>query len=146
MHWKRKSEIMFVLVHGSLLKTPAPWGQINNNCNGSQIRLPDSTRIGDIQRNSAWQSSRCNMVERTFWHVRPTKTQISLHIRAVCSKSSLSAWENIAPLAIQNAPSKDSSQTARIRRLIWIFAGRICPKLCFLTLPRTCLWYADKCW
>ena len=53
---------------------------------------------------------------------------------AQSDQSSLSAWRNFASLAIQNASSEDSDQTARMRRLIWIFAGRTCPKLRFLTL------------
>ena len=65
-----------------------------------------------------------NVRKRTFWHVRPMKTQISLRIHAVWLESSLSAWRNFASLAIQNAPREDSDQTARMRRLIWIFAGR----------------------
>ena len=47
-----------------------------------------------------------NVRKRTFWHVRPTKTQISLRIRAVWLESSLSAWRNIVSLAIRNAPVK----------------------------------------
>ena len=43
---------------------------------------------------------------------------------------------NFAPLAIQNAPRKDSDQTVRMRRLIWIFTWRTCRKVCFLTLRR----------
>ena len=39
---------------------------------------------------------------------------------------------NSASLAIQNAPSEDSDQTGRMRRLIWIFIWRICPKVGFL--------------
>ena len=74
------------------------------------------------------------MTKRAFWHVRRTKTQISLRIRTVRSESSLSAWRNLASLAIQNAPSEDSDQTARMRRLIWIFAGRTCPMVRFLPL------------
>ena len=35
---------------------------------------------------------------------------------------------------IQNAPSEDSDQIARMRRLIWIFAGRTYPKVHLLTL------------
>ena len=35
---------------------------------------------------------------RTFGYVRPTKTQISLRIRAVWSESSLPAWRNFASL------------------------------------------------
>ena len=46
-------------------------------------------------------------------------TQISLRLRPVWSESSLSAWRNLASLAIQNAPSEDSDQTAR--RIIFTF-------------------------
>ena len=51
--------------------------------------------------------------KRTFWHVCPTKTQISLRIRTVWSESLLWAWRNIASLAIQNTPREDSDQTVR---------------------------------
>ena len=59
--------------------------------------------------------------------MRPTKTQIRLRMCVIWSESSLSAWRNFASLTIQNAPIEDSDQTARMRRLIWILAGRICP-------------------
>ena len=42
--------------------------------------------------------------------------------------------KKFASLTIQNALSEDSDQTARMRSLIWIFAGRPCPKVRFLTL------------
>ena len=61
--------------------------------------------------------------KRTFWHVSPTTTQTSLHIRAVRSESLLSAWRNFAILVIQNAFSEDSVQTARMHRLILIPLG-----------------------
>ena len=64
------------------------------------------------------------------------KTQINLRIHAVWSEYSLSPGINFAPLAIQNSPKKDSDLTARMRRLIWIFAERACPKGRFLTLRR----------
>ena len=63
----------------------------------------------------------------------PTKTQIAW------SEYPLSAWRNLASLAVQNAPSEDSDQTARMRRLIWIFAGRTCPKVPFVRLWRMSL-------
>ena len=75
-----------------------------------------------------------NVRKRTLLHVHPTKIQISLRMRAVWSESSLSAWRYFASLAIQKAPSEDSDQTAQMRSLIWNFAGRTCPKVCFLTL------------
>ena len=54
--------------------------------------------------------------------VRPTKTEISLGIREFWSQSSSFTWRNFASLAIQNAPSEDSDQTALMRRMIWIYA------------------------
>ena len=60
----------------------------------------------------------------TKWHVRPAKTQISLCTHPVWSESSLSAGRNLGPLATYWAHSKDSDQTGRIPRLIWVFAGR----------------------
>ena len=77
--------------------------------------------------NSVIDMSR-NVQKRAFSYVRPTKTQISLRMRAVWSESSLSA-----SFVNQNASSEDSDQTARMRRLIWINAGRTCPKVRFLT-------------
>ena len=75
-----------------------------------------------------------SMRKHTFWHVRLAETQISRRMHTVWSESSLSAWRNFASLAIQNASSEDSDQTVWMRRLIWSFAGRICPMLRFLTL------------
>ena len=54
------------------------------------------------------QDTGINMKKRTFWHVLPAKTQISLRIRAVWSASSLSARRNLGPLYIQRVPRKDS--------------------------------------
>ena len=75
-----------------------------------------------------------NVRRRSLWHVRPTKSHIILCICAAWSETSLSAWRHFASLAIQNAHSEDSDQTAQMRRLIWIFAGRTCPEIRFLTL------------
>ena len=56
--------------------------------------------------------------------VRPAKTQISLGIRPVWSESSLCAqWVDKGP-SFLHADSKDSDQTGRMPRLIWVFAGR----------------------
>ena len=69
----------------------------------------------------------CNVWKRTFWYVHPTKTQISLRIRTAWSV----LWSYFAflPSYPKNAPSEDSDQTARMRSLIWMFAGRTCPKV-----------------
>ena len=56
--------------------------------------------------------------------VRPAKTPISLGIRPVWSESSLCAqWVAKDPMFL-HADSDDSDQTARMPRLIWVFAGR----------------------
>ena len=49
------------------------------------------------------------MTKSTKWHVRPAKTQISLGIRPVRSRSSLSRWRNLGSLATQWAHSEDWS-------------------------------------
>ena len=64
------------------------------------------------------------MTKPIKWHVRQAKTQISLGIRPVWSESSLSAWRKLVSLATHLAHSKDSDQTGRMPRLIWVFAGR----------------------
>ena len=75
-----------------------------------------------------------NVRKHTVWHVFPTKTQISMCIHTIWLESSLSTWRNFASLAIQNVPSEDSDQSARMCRLIWTLAEHICLKLHFLTL------------
>ena len=49
-------------------------------------------------------------------------------------QSSLSAYGHFASFAIHNAPREDSDQTARMRRLIGIFAGAHMSDGTFLTL------------
>ena len=73
--------------------------------------------------------------KRTFWHVRLTKTQISLRIRTVWSVFAVRMKKlcNLSDFALQNAPSDDSNQTAQIRSLIGIFAGRTYSKVRFLS-------------
>ena len=51
------------------------------------------------------------------------KTQISLGIRPVSSKSSLSAWRKLGSIATHWVHCKDSDQTGQMPRLIWVFAG-----------------------
>ena len=78
-----------------------------------------------------------NVRRRISWNVYPAK----IHIRAVWSESSSSAWRVLAPLAIQYVPREDSDQPARMRRLIWIFSWRTCPIIRVLTL-RLNIFYA----
>ena len=66
----------------------------------------------------------CLMTKPKQWHVRPTKTQISLGIRPVWSESLLSAWRKLGALATHSVQSEDSDQTGQMPRLIWVFARR----------------------
>ena len=65
------------------------------------------------------------MTKPTKWPVHSAKTQISLDIRPVWSESSLSAWRSIGSLTTDWVHSKDSDQSGRMPRLIWVFAGHI---------------------
>ena len=55
--------------------------------------------------------------------VRPAKTQISLGIRPVWSKSSLCAHWVTKDQMFLYADSEDSDQTGRMPRLFWVFSG-----------------------
>ena len=69
--------------------------------------------------------------------VRKAKTQISLGIRPVWSKSSLSAWRKFGSLVTHWAHSEDSGQTGRMPRLICLrwahshFVGFVMTRLIF---------------
>ena len=84
--------------------------------------------------------------------VCPATTQISLGIRPVWSESSLSAWRNLGSLATHWAHGKDSDQTGRMPRLIWVFAGRTaillvlsCRGWIIKTIVEVALSYALSC-
>ena len=65
-----------------------------------------------------------NVRKRTFWHVRSAKIQISLSVRAVGSEYSWAAFWIAKAAQFLYADSEDSNQTARMRRLIWVFIVR----------------------
>ena len=59
--------------------------------------------------------------------VRQAKIQIRLRTRAVWSESSLGAFRMAKDARFIHADNEDSDQTARMRRLIWVFVGRTYP-------------------
>ena len=62
-----------------------------------------------------------DMIKPTESHVYPAKTQLSLRSRAVWSESSLGAvWVANYPMLL-HADTEDADQTARTRKLIWVF-------------------------
>ena len=79
--------------------------------------------------------------------VRPTKTQITLGIRPVWSESSLCAQWVAKDSMFLHADSEDSDQTARMPRLIWVFAGRTVTLLDLSCSGSFCvaLWFSLRC-
>ena len=69
--------------------------------------------------------------KRNFGHMRPAMIQISLRIRAVWSESSLDAFRIAKDEKCLYTYTEDSDQTARMRRLIWIFVDRTLQKVRF---------------
>ena len=69
-----------------------------------------------------------NVSKRSFWYVRPTRTQISLCTRTVVPH------EDLHPRLTMMRPGEESDQPMRMRIQIWIFAGRTCPWVRFLML------------
>ena len=66
-----------------------------------------------------------NNIMRCIVRKRTSEMCAQRRLISACAwiESSLSAWRNFPPLAVWNVLNEDSDHTARIRRLIWIFAG-----------------------
>ena len=62
------------------------------------------------------------------------KIQISLHIRAVWSESSLATFWKANDANFLHTDNKDSNQTVQMGRLIWVFVRHTCQKVLFLKL------------
>ena len=75
-----------------------------------------------------------NFRKRTIRHVRLAKIQISLRVRAVWSESSLGAFWIAKDARFDHEDNIYSDQSARMRRLIWVFVWRTYQKVPFLTL------------
>ena len=92
-----------------------------------KIGLKASTRSWLKYQYQFWNRHQSNlsrlMTNPTKWLSGPTKTQISLGIRPVWSKSSLCAQWVAKDPSFLHADSEDSDQTGRMPRLIWVFAG-----------------------
>ena len=81
-----------------------------------------------------WDTLSCKNRNRNLRHVHPVMVQISLHIWAVWSESSLGAFWIAHDVKFPHVDNKDSDQTAWLGRLIWVFIGRTCQKVHFLKL------------
>ena len=92
-----------------------------------------------------------NVRKGTFGYVRPAKIQISLCIRAVWSESSLDTFRIAKDAKNIHAGNEDSNQTARMRRLIWVFVALMsdCPfphvTVCFISLASIAVFLDISC-
>ena len=96
----------------------------------SEIFLSLPTSLSHPRIKLLSQTAHCYMsrlmTKPTKWHVHPAKTQISLDIRPVWSRSLLSTWRKLWSLASSyplNAQRRLWSDR-RMPRLIWVLAGR----------------------
>ena len=71
--------------------------------------------------------------------MRPAKIQISLRIRGIWSESSPGAFSIAKDAKSPYVKNEINDQTARMRRLIWVFVGRICQKVRFRTFLLICV-------
>ena len=100
-----------------------------------------------------WDATRINVTsDKCVW----TRTQISLCGRAVWSESLLSILKKLSIFGYPKCAQGCTDQTARMHRPTWIFAGRTCPKVQFLTLRPICIinpslaehdmpWFSKQC-
>ena len=87
-------------------------------------------------RAVSWQNQQTDMCAQ--WR------QISLGIRPVWSESSLCAQRVAKDPSFLHADSEDSDQTGQMPRLIWVFAGRTCHFVGFVT-RRLIVWAVQVC-
>ena len=69
--------------------------------------------------------------KKTFEHRRPVKIQINLRIRTVWSEFSPTAFWIAKNAKFLHVDNEVWSYCAQIRRLIWVFVGHTCQKVCF---------------
>ena len=116
-------------ITGFLLQYLGNWYRTSGPLvNFTIFNTSNKNKAGDV--NFPWELACIYMSQRmtkpTKWRVRQAKTQISLSIRLARLESSLSARRKLASLATHWAHWKDSDQTGRMPRLMWVFAGRPC--------------------
>ena len=92
--------------------------KLNMCCTLKKLELQNlDTRTDKVLKIKPTENMSHLMTKPTKWHVRPAKTQISLGIRLRCRMK-------FGSLATHWVHSKDSDQTGRMPRLIWVFVGR----------------------
>ena len=133
--WKGISEFLsekfhFVVVKFSVYLNRLVFVMMTWETNSLSLSVKMDERSLSAWGNVVDSKMRHSVRKRTFYHVRPTKTQTNLRIGAVRLQSSLSAWRNFSSLIIQNAPREDSDQHSR--RLIWMFAWRMRPNVRYI--------------
>ena len=79
------------------------------------------------------QEETCSLANYGVAYEETQSNRVSDFRDFVCSLFLKAILFDLASLAIQSALSEDSDQTVRMHSLIWIYTGRICSMVCFLT-------------
>ena len=122
--WDRRIVLEMLIYHSNLIL--------------SDCRISQTERTGGSVL-SLYRFVSHSMTTPTKWHVRPSKTQISLGIRQIWSGFFLCAQWVANDLRFLHANSEYSDPTGRMPRLIWIFFGRIVHLVCFVVRR----WFMD---
>ena len=85
----------------------------------------------DLREMYSFHCVNDNMNKCTFWHLRLTTTEISLRIGAALISLHCPHEETLHFWLPQMRPGKILIRLRECAGLIWIFAGRICPKVLF---------------
>ena len=109
---------------------------MRNNISASYLEKiwPRSLKLGQLIEEDEWINGlTCEQIWSIFSELWPfqkldilnlSARYLENYFRPVWSESLLSAWRKLSSLATHWAHSKDSDQTGRMPRLIWVFAGR----------------------
>ena len=114
------------------------FAQVNENIN---ITIKRSKRHVSLVRLKELNCMSLSDRKHTFGNMHLTKIQISVHLRSLIRI--LTAFRIAEDAKFLFKENEDSGQTARARRLIWVFLGCTHQKVRFLTLRSVCFLFHE---
>ena len=127
-----KKWLIFFLSELSPFLDLYPFEKIRNNISARYLEKiwPRSLKLGQLIEDDEWITGlTCEQIWSMFSELWPfekldilnlSARYLENYFRPVWSESSLSAWRKLRSLATHWAHSKDSDQTGRTPRLIWV--------------------------
>ena len=126
-----------VVASGSVSGQWRPWSDYADGQADLGLRCPhkleDRFSQGAAQIMNGWHSFVPQRDKMTDTYVRRRHVRHHSPIRVFAVR-----MEKPEVLVHPTSAQVDSDQTARMRRLIWVFTGRTCPKVQFLALRMIC--------